>query len=83
MSSDLRVTASQASVQRRELLAGLQHQNTHRIGKPAVFAQLGKRSQEPIGRASDDDPVFGEQSSHPVQQRRAFFLPALARTVPR
>jgi hypothetical protein len=60
VSRDLRVTARKPDVQRGEVLMGLQQQGTHPIGKPAVFGQLRKGTQEPIGRATNDDPVFGE-----------------------
>ncbi len=82
MSRDLRVTARQTGMQRGELLAGLQQHGAHCVGKPRVFGQLRQCRQEPIRRAPDDDTEFGEQPPHPVQQRGAFFLPALAHTVP-
>ena len=61
MRRNLRVTARKTKVQRGKLLTGLQQQGSHWIRKPTVFGQLWERHQEPIGRATDNDAIFGEE----------------------
>ncbi len=70
-------------IEPREVGPGFSEKTAHHQRQRCVLFQLRQRPCQHLCRASAPDPKLSEQTTQPIDQRRAFLAPSLAQPVPR